>query len=792
MSTGKIKIFAVRFFIVLLFLSKASFSLAQCTTPISTFPYTEGFEANNGNWFTGGTASDWVWGTPSKPVITGAASGTKCWIVDGLTNSSYANGEASWLQSPCFDFSSLQHPYIKFSIFWETERKYDGATFQYSTDLGASWINVGTISDPVNCLNGNWFNYSGISYLSSFVGVTEGWSGNIQSTSGSCLGGGGSGAWVTANHCMPALAGKANVIFRFCFGAGTTCNNFDGFAIDNINISEAPANSAAFNFTCGTGNTVNFTDASTPCPTGFAWNFGDVASGVNNTSTDKNPSHTFSAPGNYTITLTVSGPDNAPSTITKTVTIVGAGITASTSPNCFGDNNGSISVTGSPATLGPFTYSWNTTPVQNTATATGLTAGSYTVTVSSASGCPSALTIVLGQPAALSHTINIVQPGCGATSGTATITEAGGSGPYTYLWLPSGGNAATATGLAVGNYVVTVTDSHLCTENIPVVIANAVPPVLNITAQKDVTCFGAANGTVTVAASGGGSTYNYSWNTIPVQNAATATNLAPGSYTATVTDNNGCTATATATINEPTAITATTQITNTSCGLNNGAITVTASGGTGAYSYAWSPLVSTAAAAGNIMAGNYAVNIADANNCLLQLNNLNVINIGRPAHVFLGSDTTICTNQGFTLDAGGGYSSYLWQDNSTAETYAVTTTGKYYVTVTNSDNCKGSDTINIEKINGCDDIYFPKAFTPNADNLNDYFMPLGNVGAVSKYHLIIYNRWGQPVFVSTSPYEKWDGNLKAMADGTFSYVWFVTYTFLGKERRQQGAVTILK
>ena len=91
---------------------------AQCATPINIFPYTEGFETTNGNWTTGGNASDWAWGMPSKTVITGAASAsTNCWIVGGLTGNAYNNGERSWLQSPCFDFTTVQHPYISFSVF---------------------------------------------------------------------------------------------------------------------------------------------------------------------------------------------------------------------------------------------------------------------------------------------------------------------------------------------------------------------------------------------------------------------------------------------------------------------------------------------------------------------------------------------------------------------------------------------------------------------------------------------------------------------------------------------------
>jgi len=189
----------------------------QCTSPVSLFPYTEGFEATSGGWVAGGAGSDWAWGAPVKPTINAAATGSNCWITGGLTPGAYSNGEASWLQSPCFDFTTLKYPYISFAVFWETERRFDGASFQYSTDLGTTWTNVGSQNDPVNCLNGSWFNFSPITGLNPLTTIREGWSGTVQPTAGSCQGTGGSGRWVNAQHTMPYLAGVSNVIFRFVF-----------------------------------------------------------------------------------------------------------------------------------------------------------------------------------------------------------------------------------------------------------------------------------------------------------------------------------------------------------------------------------------------------------------------------------------------------------------------------------------------------------------------------------------------------------------------------------------------
>jgi gliding motility-associated-like protein len=360
-------------------------SRSQCTGGISSFPYTEGFETTAGNWFSGGAGNDWAWGTPAKPVITTAGGGTKCWVVGGLTGGSYTNAEASWLQSPCFNFTNLQYPYVSFKVFWEMEQQFDGASFQYSVDNGSSWATLG-IANYSDCLNKNWYNQNPVTYLSPLTSERQGWSGNKQPSAGSCRGGNGSNGWVTASQIIPGLAGRTGVLFRFIFGAGTICNNYDGFGIDDIFIGEAPPNAASFSYICATNSTVNFTNTSALCPTSFSWNFGDPVSGTNNTSTNANPSHTFSGPGKYTVSLTVNGSGNAPSTTSKDVTVVSVTVDMLQPADCQANNGGSLiaSVTGTSA---PLSLSWNTSPVQTTAIATNLAAGLYTVTVSGTDVC---------------------------------------------------------------------------------------------------------------------------------------------------------------------------------------------------------------------------------------------------------------------------------------------------------------------------------------------------------------------------------------------------------------------
>lgn len=618
-------------FVLLLF---SKFSSAQCGTAINSFPYNEDFETSDGGWFAGGIASDWAWGTPSKPIINKAFSGQKCWITGGLTASSYSDNESSWLQSPCFDFSALQHPYISFEVFWETEQKYDGAAMQYSIDDGNTWINLFTAGMQTNCINSNWYNYSSVVFLSS-LGAADGWSGNVQSNSGSCVGGGGSGQWNTSQHTMLFLAGKPKVIFRFVFASGNICNNYDGFAFDHISIGEAPANNAGFTFSCMHNNDVDFTNTSALCPNGFSWNFGDPASGAANNSSLENPSHTFSSPGTYTVSFTVSGPENNSSTIAKTITVLGV-------------------------------------------------------------------------------TTNIILP---------------------------------------------------------------------------VLCNGDKNAAAAVTVSGGSGNYLYQWNTNPIQTTDTAINLSAGTYTVQVDEPNACSTSADIIITQPDSLNATVQIKNAVCTTNNGEVSAIVGGGTMPYNYLWSPVPSTTATVSNLSPGNYSVTVTDAHACSIAKSNIAVASTN-PLKIFLGKDTTLCPGNQFILRPGI-YKNYLWQDNSIAPTYIVVREGAYWVRVSDSLGCTASDTISVKE--DCGEIYFPSAFTPNGDGLNDYFGALGNLSAITGYHLSVFNRWGQLVFQSLDPYLKWDGKFSSSKSTAGTFVWMATFTYnTQKNIFRKGTVTIIK
>jgi gliding motility-associated-like protein len=456
---GQLKFIKLFPFFLIIFLQSYSLnSFAQCGITINSFPYNEGFETSPA-WTNGGTNDDWEWGTPSHPTISSAGGGSKSWCVGGLTGSSYSGSAQSYLMSPCFDFTSLNYPWISFKIFWETEFKFDGLVLQYSLNGGTTWTNVGAYNDPVDCLNDNWFNYNNITWLTS-ASPKHGWSGRLGLTSGSCQGGNGSGGWVNAKHCMSALANKPSVRFRFLFGSGTTCNAFDGVAIDDILIKDADPNTANFSYTCTGVNTVDFLNSSDICSTDYLWNFGDPASGASNTSTAANPTHTFSGPGNYTVTLTSNGPCNAPGIQTQTISILSNSISP-TNVSCFGGNNGTATAM---ATSGsPITYTWNTVPVQTTITATGLATGTYTVSMTSATSCPTTATIIITEPTQLISSVTSSAACNTVCNGSVGITAAGGTPPYTYAWSVLGAGQDFIGTVCTGTYTGSVMDDNGCT-----------------------------------------------------------------------------------------------------------------------------------------------------------------------------------------------------------------------------------------------------------------------------------------------------------------------------------------
>jgi Secretion system C-terminal sorting domain/SprB repeat len=238
--------------------------------------------------------------------------------------------------------------------------------------------------------------------------------------------------------------------------------------------------------------------------------------------------------------------------ITQPASVV-SGSTSQTNVACFGGSTGAINLTPTGGTA-PYTFNWG--GGITTEDRTGLAAGTYSVTITDANGCTATNTNIISQPSAITATTSQTNVSCRTGSnGTATIVASGGAGSYTYFWSPSGGTAATATGLVAGTYTCTATDANGCTLSRVYSITQPTAIAATIT-RTDVSCNSGANGSASIAVSGGTGGYSYNWTPgNPTGNGTTSVSgLVAGTYTCTVTDANGCTAARPFTITQPAAI----------------------------------------------------------------------------------------------------------------------------------------------------------------------------------------------------------------------------------------------
>ncbi|PZR20368.1 MAG: hypothetical protein DI539_11065 [Flavobacterium psychrophilum] len=398
--------------------------------------------------------------------------------------------------------------------------------------------------------------------------------------------------------------------------------------------------------------------------------------------------------GIYTVTVTDANNCQTTQTFTITEPTVLSATNTHTNVLCNGGATGTATVTPTGGTL-PYTYSWNTTPVQTTPTATGLNAGTYTCTITDNKGCTITSNVLITQPPLLvasAGTVNNLSCN-GGSNGSAQVIASGGTVPYSYDWngTPIGDGTPTISGLASGTYTVTVTDANGCTATQSFTITQ--PAALTATSsQTDVSCFGASNGSASVIVSGGTGAYSYSWNTTPVQTAATATGLSAGNYTVTITDANTCSITRNFTITGTSAFTITPTQTNVTCnGLTNGTATVTVTGGTGTYTYVWSPSGGTAATASGLAPGTYSVAITDGNGCTASQS----FTITQPtALTVTGSSSNIncngAANGMASAAATGGTAPYTYSwapSGGTASSATGLSAGNYVCTVTDANGC---------------------------------------------------------------------------------------------------------
>ncbi len=428
---------------------------------------------------------------------------------------------------------------------------------------------------------------------------------------------------------------------------------------------------------CGNPDTINAT---------YAWSNGQ------NTETATNL-----CPGIYTVTISIPIGCNIQK-FTDTVNInsgsgSGGSLTVTKTINnvkCNGGSSGSISLNVSGGTT-PYTYTW--TPAVGTgSSANNLGIGTYTCDIKDAGGCDTAAEVItVTQPPALTATPSSVSTACGASAGSATITPAGGTTAYTYLWTAGAQTTPTITSQPAGTYPVTITDANGCVLKTSVSISNINGPRDSIISSTNARCFGWDSGSATVGVNRGTTPYTYSWNP-SAQTTQTANNLASGSYTVTVNDAGGCVTTATVTITEPTALTISASAFAVTCGGCNGQATVIPNGGTTGYTYMWSNAATTANING-LCAGNYSVVVTDKNGCTHDSTGL-VVGAGSSIVITKAITPATCgkANGSATISVTGGVTpyTYSWSNGSTTTSITNVTSGTYCVTVTDFNKCADS------------------------------------------------------------------------------------------------------
>jgi gliding motility-associated-like protein len=510
-------------------------------------------------------------------------------------------------------------------------------------------------------------------------------------------------------------------------------------------------------------------------------------------------------PGSYTVTIRDNNgcPDSLNNVVANLPGVVLAPV-STTRDTCFGSSNGSATVT---ATSGfpAYTYSWTgVNPIgggQGTVTASGLAAGSYTCTVTDSAHCVSTVVMGISEPTPVTLAPGPPPTICIGACTTLSSTGGGGTPGYAYVWSLNGTPLASATvcPLVTTTYTANCSDSHGCVSPPTHVLVTVYPPIAVVASGTKKICPGSSTPLGSIASSGNGGPYAYSWSPATGLSSTTVANpiaspTANTTYTVTATD--GCTiATSMVTISLfPPPVVGFTSNNTVKCapvciGFNGTSVPACATaswnfgdGNTGTGCDTANHCYTTA--------GTYTVtySVIDIDGCTGSWQIANFINaLPVPVAAFSASPqpTTIIDPEIFFTDQStGSILSWSWNfgdlsgANSSLQNpnYTYPDTGCYPVTLT------------VIGTNQCPDVvehpvciqpyftfYAPNTFTPNGDGHNDTWSPNGIGIDPKNYHLMMFDRWGNLMWETHTWLEGWDGraNHGSNVAQIDTYVWKV-------------------
>jgi gliding motility-associated-like protein len=490
---------------------------------------------------------------------------------------------------------------------------------------------------------------------------------------------------------------------------------------------------------------------------------------------------------------------------------------------CFGGMLGEATVTIAGGTA-PYDILWTDAlgnPIQidpatnGFAAITALTAGVYIVGAQDANGCLIAGPFDVSEPALpLTVTLTPQDLSCFESADGEIEAEQDGVAPFNYELFNAQGtlvasgtssNPYTFTGLDAVTYTIIVTDDNGCAATDVMIALSEPSEILLTTAQTPVLCNNGSEGSASiVTVTGGSAPYNTSWNDPAAQVGNTATQLAAGSYTATVVDANGCSETADFILTDPPALVITGNYITDTCGQGLGAAVAMVSLGTPPYTYNWGPNGDNGAVYDSLFAGSYGVLVTDANGCTATA----VINVSDDLpYPFADFEYWIEGESAFDqevqfINNSAGTSIYTWRFGDGESSYLsdprhrYDREGDYLVQLVASNGFCEDTTYQYVNIDPLLRLYAPNSFTPGIDGKNDTFSPVGEGIEEESYDMFIYNRWGELIWQTSNFSKKWNGtdmrSLEPVPVGT--YVWMVKFReFADLDRHQYtGWVNVIR
>ncbi|MGH1435079.1 MAG: gliding motility-associated C-terminal domain-containing protein [Lewinella sp.] len=450
--------------------------------------------------------------------------------------------------------------------------------------------------------------------------------------------------------------------------------------------------------------------------------------------------------------------------------------------------------------------------------------GTFQADLTTVDGCDS--TVILNlvvAPCTLIYETSFTDNDCnGGENGSASFTMTIGTPPYSYTWnaiagpqtgtgtIDGNGVTVEIPGLPAGAYQIEVTDANDVFATLNISVGQPTAMALQLEASSfgiyELSCPGAADGSLTASVTGGTPPYSYTWSNGATTE--TANDLAAGTYDLVVTDANGCTITASDVLEAPAPLAASLIVESPPCFDDLGGIVSVplVEGGNGPYLYSIDGAAyTTASFFGNVSIGEHLISVQDINGCTYET----VATVEQAPELTVSiqvDDDDLVYGESTELFAQTSYPvvTYEWSGGPIEDCADCATpfikpseSVAYAVTVTDENGCTATDRLNVyvRKDRG---VYIPNAFSPDDDGTNDIFMIHTDSDVVEIKSFYVFNRWGESMyegfgFLPNSPGQGWDGRHRGEMLNAGVYIYMAEILFSdGETLIYKGDVVLMR